>query len=280
MKEIFDILFNISLLVFVIGSMVTLGLGLTVSQIFEPFKKVKLVLFALLANFVIVPLFALCLVWALPVSEGLRIGILLLSVGGGAPFIPKVVEVAKGNVAGAVGLMLLLLIVTMFFMPIVVPMLFSGASVSSWQIAQSLIFTMLAPLILALVFKARFSDIAALIQPYTSKVTNISVLVMVIAVVIADAKVIVSHASALPIIFIFLLGTISIGYAAGGKNRNARIIFAIGTGLRNPPIAILVANQHFSAEPMAAITPLLAAIVGLLLLVPSASKIGKKYCNT
>lgn len=46
------------MLVFVAGSMITLGLGLTVSQIVEPFKNIKMVLLALVSNFVIVPLFA------------------------------------------------------------------------------------------------------------------------------------------------------------------------------------------------------------------------------
>ncbi len=99
MKEIFEIVFNLSMLIFVAGSMVTLGLGLTIAQIIEPFKNIKMVILSVIANFVVVPLFALAMVGLLPVSEGVRIGILLLSVGGGAPFIPTIVKVAHGKVA-------------------------------------------------------------------------------------------------------------------------------------------------------------------------------------
>ncbi len=276
MKEIFEIVFNISMLIFVIGSMVTLGLGLTISQIIEPFKNIKMVILSLIANFIIVPLFAFGLLWAFAVPEGIRIGILLLSIGGGAPFIPKIVELAKCNVAGAVGLMLLLLIVTIFFMPVAVPMIFAGASVSSWAIAKSLILSMLVPLILALFIKARFSDIAGRMQPVTAKLTNITVLIMIIAVLFLYTKTIISHADQLPIILLFFLGAMGIGYCTGGKNRDARIILSVGTGLRNPPVAILVASQNFPSEPMAAMTPLLVIIIGLSILIPLASKIGKK----
>jgi arsenite transporter len=276
MKELFEIAFNVSMNTLVAGSMVTMGLSLTVSQIVEPFKNIRMVILSVIANFLIVPLFAFGLVWLLPVSEGVRIGIILVSLGGGAPFIPMVVKTAKGRVAGAIGLMLLLLIVTIFFMPIVVPLIFSGASVSSLAIAKSLIFTMLVPLLLALFVKAYFSDIAVRIQPFASIITNIAISISVIAMVFLYTKTITSNISVLPIILLFFLGSMAIGYFTGGKNRNARIILSVGTGLRNPPITILVASNNFPTEPMAAIVPLLVIIVGLSILFPLARKVSKK----
>jgi len=276
MKETFEIVFDVSMLIFVAGSMITLGLGLSISQIIEPFKNVRMVILALIANFLIVPVFALGLVRVLPVSEGVRTGIILLSLGGGAPFIPMIVKTAKGRVGGAIGLMLLLLVVTIFFMPIVAPLIFPGASVSLWDIAKSLVSIMLIPLVIALFVKARFSDIAVRIQPFAAKLTNISILVLFIAVAFLYTKTIISSASVLPIILLFFLGAMAIGYFTGGKNRDARIILSVGTGLRNPPVAILVASQNFSTEPMAAIVPLLVIIIGLSILFPLATIIGKK----
>ena len=261
---------------FVASSMIAAGLGLTISQIREPLKNIKMVTLSLIANFVLVPLLAFGIVWAIPVSEGLRIGILLLSLSGGAPFIPKIVNIAKGRVGGAVGLMLLLLIVTIFLMPIVVPLIFPEATVSSWDIAKSLIISMFIPLLIGLFVKARFPDIAKRILPFFAKLTNFTVLALTILVVYLYTKVIISNASVLPVILLFFLGAMAIGYFTGGKNRNARIILSVGTGLRNPPIAILVGSQYFSSEPIAAITPLLGMIIGLAILFPLAKKIGKK----
>ena len=276
MKEIFEIALNVSMFTFVAGTMVTVGLGLTFSQLIEPFKNIKLVILSLTSNFVLVPLFAYAVAWAFSVSEGVRIGLMLLSIGGGAPFIPMIVGIAKGRVAGAVGLMLLLIMATIIIMPIVVPLIFPAAQVSMWDIAKSLIYSMLIPLLIALFLRAYSSDIAERIQPFFTKFTNISLLVLLVALLVLYIKVIISAIGILPIIVLFFLGSMAIGYFTGGNNSSACLILAVGTSLRNPPVAMLVANQYFPSEPMAAIVPLLVVIVGLSILLPLAKRAGDK----
>lgn len=275
MQETFQIVFNISMLFFVSGSMITLGLGLTMAQIFEPFKNITKVILVLIANFVLVPLLAFSIVQWLPVPEGVKIGLILLSLGGGAPFIPMVVAVAKGNIGSSVGIMVLLLVVTIFFMPIAVPIMLPGVSVSSWDIAKLLVSMMLIPLVLALFIKARFSAFAERIVPFVAKLTSLATLILVVSVLYLYTETIIASVSVLPVILLFFSGAAFIGYLTGGRDRHDRISFTVGTSLRNPPVAILVASQSFPSEPMAAIVPLLVAIVGLIILFPLA-KISEK----
>jgi len=276
MKEIFEIAFVVAMNTLVAGSMITIGLNLTTSQIIEPFKNVRMVALSLIANFLFVPLFAFAIVSLLPISEGMRIGIILLSLSSGAPFIPMLVKRAKGPVASGIGLMLLLLVVTIFLIPIVVPIIFSGTEVSSIAIAQTLIFTMLIPLLLALFIRAYLPNIAQRIQPFSAIVTNIAALILVITVAYLYTQMIVSNLHILPIILLFFLGCLAIGYLTGWKNRNARIVLSVGTSLRNPPVAILVASNYFSNEPMAAVVPMLVVIMGLSILFSWAIILGKK----
>ncbi len=280
MLEILKTVFDLSMIVFVVGSMITVGLGLSISKIIAPLKDIKMLTLALVANFIIVPLFAFLLVSALPVPEPVQIGIILLSLGAGAPFIPKIIQVAKAPVYHGTGVMLLLLIVTIFYMPVVVPMIFPNAMITSWEIAKSLLFTMLIPLTLGLYINAYFSNIAARIQPFSIKITNISILILIITVVYLYTDVIIVHAHALPIVILFFLGAAGIGYFSDRRNKDTRIILLVSTGLRNPPVAILIASKHFPTEPMAAITPLLIIIIGLSILFPLAAKIGKNRSLT
>jgi len=280
MIEIVKTVFDLSMIVFVVGSMMTVGLGLSISKLIKPFKNIKMLTLVLIANFIIVPLFAFLLIWALPVPEGVRTGIILLSMGGGAPFIPKIIEIAEASVCNGTGVMLLLTMVTILYMPIVVPLIFPNAMITSWEIARSLIFTMMIPLTLSLYIKAFFSDIAARIQPFSIKITNLTVLILIVCVIYLYTDVIIVHAHALPIVILFFLGATGIGYFIGRKSRDGRIILSVGTGLRNPPIAMLVASKHFPTEPMAAITPLLIIIIGLSILIPLAVKIGKNRSLT
>ena len=48
----------IAMLLFVVSSMLAVGLGLTIPEIIAPLRNVKLVVFALIANFVLMPLAA------------------------------------------------------------------------------------------------------------------------------------------------------------------------------------------------------------------------------
>ena len=146
---------TVAMLSFVVSSMLAMGAGLTVSQISEPLGNVRLVVLALLANFVVMPLGALALAKALSLDEPFGIGLLLLGCAAGAPFLPKLAELAKGNLAFAVGAMVLLMVVTVAYLPTVLPMLLPGITVHPWNIARSLLLLMLLPLVIGLVLKAR-----------------------------------------------------------------------------------------------------------------------------
>jgi BASS family bile acid:Na+ symporter len=89
-----------------------------------------LVVLALLANFVLMPLGAFALAKVLRLDEPLGIGLLLLGSAAGAPFLPKLVQLAKGNLAFAVGAMVLLMLVTVGYLPIVLPLLLPELPVS------------------------------------------------------------------------------------------------------------------------------------------------------
>ena len=56
---------TVAMLGFVVSSMLAMGSGLTIRQIIEPLRNARLVLLALLANFVLMPLGALAVAKAL-----------------------------------------------------------------------------------------------------------------------------------------------------------------------------------------------------------------------
>ena len=71
MTDILEALAQLSVLVFVIGSMLSLGLSLTMKQIIDPLKNVRLVVLALVANFVLVPILAYLLALAFSLEDSL-----------------------------------------------------------------------------------------------------------------------------------------------------------------------------------------------------------------
>jgi BASS family bile acid:Na+ symporter len=109
---------TVAMLSFVVSSMLAMGASLTVAQIIEPLRDVRLVVLALVANFVLMPLGAFALAKALWLDEQLGVGLLLLGCAAGAPFLPKLAELAKGNLPFAVGAMVLLMVVTVGYLPL------------------------------------------------------------------------------------------------------------------------------------------------------------------
>jgi BASS family bile acid:Na+ symporter len=109
------------MLVFVVSSVLAVGLSLTVNEILAPLSRGKLISLALLANFVLMPLAALIIARVLSLDQPLGIALLLLGAAAGAPFLPKLAAIAKANLAFSVGLMVLLMVLTVAYMPVVLP---------------------------------------------------------------------------------------------------------------------------------------------------------------
>src|SRR5215468_7278872 len=183
---------SVAVLAFVLSSMLAMGLGLTVSQIIAPLRNVRLVVLALLANFVLMPLGALALAALLRLDQPLGVGLLLLGAAAGAPFLPKLAQIAKGNLAFSVGLMVLLMVITVGYLPLVLPMLLQGVSVNPAKIARSLFLLMLLPLACALAVRAWFPDVAAGAKPTLDRLSNLSLILLVVLITIANVNNVVS----------------------------------------------------------------------------------------
>ena len=65
---------TITMLSFVVSSMLAMGAGLTVAQIIEPLRNARLVVFSLLANFIFMPLVAFALAKVLRLEQPLGVG--------------------------------------------------------------------------------------------------------------------------------------------------------------------------------------------------------------
>ena len=276
MTEILETLAMLSVLVFVIGSMFSLGLSLTMKQIIDPLKNTRMVILALVANFVLVPLLAYALALLFNLDESLRIGLILLSTAAGAPFLPKLVDVAKGNIAFSVGLMVLLMVVTIIYLPIVLPLLLGDVEVNPWDIAQSLIIMMLIPLAVGLFIKARYEEAAAKIQPTFGMASNIALITLTVLGLVLNFSSMIALVGSFGILagIIFILVSLVIGYLLGGSDRGDKSVMGLGTAQRNISAALVVAAQNFSVDVITYL--MVITIIGLVVLMPAAGELGKR----
>ncbi|UCD99322.1 MAG: bile acid:sodium symporter [Chloroflexota bacterium] len=276
MTDILETLATLSVLVFVIGSMFSLGLTLKMQQILDPLRNARMVLLALVVNFILVPVLAYVLALLFNLEESLRIGLILLATAGGAPFLPKLVDVAKGNIAFSVGLMVLLMVVTIPYLPLVLPLLLGDVAVNPWDIAQSLIVMMLIPLAIGLFIKARYEEAALKIQPTFGMASNIALLTLVVLGLVLNFNSMIALVGSLGILagIIFILVSLILGYLLGGSDPGNRSVMGLGTAQRNISAALVVAAQNFSTDVITYL--MVIAIIGLVVLMPAAGELGKR----
>jgi len=266
----------LAVVIFMVSSMFAMGFSLTLREIIEPLRNLRLVILSLVANFVLVPLLTLGILIIFPLSEGLSIGLILLGSAAGAAFLPKLAQMAKGDVAFAVGLMVLLMVVTIAYLPIVLPLLLPGIAVDRWEIAQSLILLLLVPLVIALLIRARYEEIAESLQPLMNQASNLALLTLIVALVIvyfSDLAGIFGTTAILAAVT-FLLISLVIGYVLGGTARGTKRTLALGTAQRNIAAALAVGTFNF-ADPDVMIMIIVVGVIGLILLMFLAAEMGK-----
>ncbi len=275
MNEFFQTLAGLSGVLFVITSMLAMGMSLSTAQILQPLKNARLVILALLANFVLVPLLAYAIILLIPLEQSLQIGLAVLATAAGAPFLPKLVQGAKGNIAFSVGLMVLLMVVTIIYIPIVLPLLLSGVQVNPWDIAKSLIVLMLVPLTIGLLIKSHSPDSAAHWQPVMNKISGLAILILLVVGLglnISNILNLIGTGGILALL-LFIIGSLAIGFLLGGRDPAIRSVMGLGTAQRNVSAAIVIAAQNFSEGSTMSFI-LVASILLLLLLLPVAKRLG------
>src|SRR6266566_5706651 len=260
---------TVAMLTVVVSSMLAMGAGLTVSQISEPLRNARLVVLALLANFVLMPLGALALAKVLWLDEPFVLGLLLLGCAAGAPFLPKLAELAKGNLAFAVGAMVLLMVVTVGYLPIVLPLLLPGVTVDPWQIARSLILLMLLPLAAGLALKSHYEGFATQAKRALDWISNVSLILLVLLITAANIDKVLQVFGTFGILagLMFIALGLGTGWLLGGPDADTRRVMALGTGQRNIAAALVVASQSFSDQKVVVMV-IVVAIVGLIILMP------------
>jgi bile acid:Na+ symporter, BASS family len=269
--ELVEFVAKTAVLVFVVTCMVTAGLGLAVRDVVAPLRRGRLVVFALVANFVVAPAIAWALTSIFALDRPYAIGLLLLGAAAGAPFLPKLAEFANGDIAFSVGLMLLLTVGTVIFLPIILPILVPGQSADTWPTLRSLILTMLLPLGIGMAVRGRSMRWSTRLRPVFAIASNIS---MVLAVVLLvglnfDAVIATFGSGAVAVAILFVLILVAVGYVAGGPRTTTRSVLALGTGQRNVAAALIVATQN-AADASVVVMLLVATLAGLIFLLPAA----------
>ena len=274
--ELLNTLYNLMGLVFVLGTIVSMGLSLTMKQITGPLRNVRFVIVALLANFAVVPVAAYLLILVFSLDESLATGLLLVSLAAGAPGLPKMAEFAKQDTAAATSLMVLLVVVTIIILPLALPLLLTGVSVTFWEIASGLVYLMLIPLAVSLFVRARYPDAAAAALPYFTQASNLSLMILMVLMVVLNFQNVVGLLGSGGLLASLILVIVSAAgaYLLGRVGRADGWVQAFGAGQRNIAAAMVVATMNFGNDEIVMVV--VYSLITLLVMTPLALELGKR----
>ena len=133
------------------GNLLDMGLRLKLGTALVGLRNVRFVSFSLLWCFVLGPAVAYGLTRLIPLEAPYAMGLILIGLAPCAPFMPSMVDRARGDLGYTASFMLLASVGMVAYMPLAVPLLVDGLSVSAWVIAKPLLAVVLVPLVIGMV---------------------------------------------------------------------------------------------------------------------------------
>jgi predicted Na+-dependent transporter len=259
-----------ALFVFLVSSMAATGLGITPRAVVAPLRDMRFVMTAILLNFVAAPALSWLLSRALRLSPAHAAGLMLLGCAAGAPFLPKLVVVARGDLALSATLMILLTGGTIIFMPLALPFLIPALHADAWEIAKPLLLLIVAPLAIGMIIRTLAASFSAQASRFLAKLGNLALLVLFVLLIVLNLGPLsgVVGSGAILAAILHFIGLFALTWL-GSKGRPSQTVLALGTAARNFGAA-LVPAAGTSGNRDATVMLLVSAIVGLALAFISA----------
>jgi BASS family bile acid:Na+ symporter len=276
--EISTTLMKISLVVFMAGNLMDMGLRLNPSEALRGLKDSRFVVYTLVWSFIIGPGLAYAITLIIPLESPYAIGLILLGMAPCAPFIPVFVDRAKGDLGYTAAFMLLVAVGTIIFMPLAVPVMLKGLSVSAWAIARPLIIMILIPLVIGMILLKKSPSFAGKLQPVVKKITGLFTILTFVFIAIVYGKGILSiggsFAVASQVIFYGIIMAFSYWFGFGLQHQK-KIILSIGLSTRNLGAAIAPLFSVAASDQRAFIMVVLGLPIMVVFALLSVKLFGK-----
>jgi BASS family bile acid:Na+ symporter len=277
MSEFLAEISQLATMAFAISTMLAMGMGLTVREVVAPLRNVRLLLAALLVNFLIVPAAAWLLAALLGLAPDLRIGLLLIACAAGAPMVPKLAQIARGHAATAVALVTLLIVATVVVAPQGQPELL-WVSLVAGALDTSHRGQLLLPLAIGIFMRERWEEEAAEYRPTVATLSNVALAVLFLTSVganLPDLLNLVGTGGILAVVGLIVVALVA-GYALGIPAGVERRVLALGAGQRNTAAAFVIATGNFADRPTVFLLIGLAALLMMVILFPLAGEWSKR----
>ena len=274
MAEILQKLLGVTLVIFMVGNLLEMGLKLNLREACGALRNVRFVAMTLLWGFVVCPALALLLTKIVPLAEPYALGLLFLGMAPGAPFLPAVAQRASGDLAYVAAFMVLASVGTVVFMPFAVPLLVKGFSADPWTIAKPLVFYIALPLAIGVAIRLAALTLAEKSHPIVKKVTAVDSLVLLAIIFWIYGRdflgAVGSYAIGTQILYIAVVTAAAYGFGFG-LPRSQKSVLALGLCTRNIGAAVAPLMAVPGTDQRAIVMCCLAMIITIVMGIGAAA---------
>jgi predicted Na+-dependent transporter len=260
--------------------MLALGVGLPL-QAFRQWRQTwPLVLRLELATCLLVPLLAWLLLLTPPagqLSQEVRMAIALMAACPSAPLLLRKAGKTGGDASLAGFLQVLAAVLAIITVPLLAQAGERVFGLEGWDVlprhvARQVASVQLLPLLVGLSLRQLWPERIRRLQGPLDRVANGLLLLLLLAVLIRTSPLLLAFAQAnLTGLFwmaVVVAASLALGYALGGGAGDRKLTAALVTSMRNPGLALLLANTYAPQLPGIKIGILTYVLITLLLSIP------------
>ena len=236
--------------------MFTLGLGLSISDFSNVFKKPKNFLVGLVSQLIFLPIVGLVLViiWPLPIE--IAIGVMLIAAAPGGVTSNILTFFAKGDVALSVSLTAVMSLLSAVSVPIVLAISIGligdsslPESISLTGIALSMFLIVTLPVLLGMGVRSFLNSLTLKIEKSARFISTLLFILVLLGAILAERENVVSYfaQTGLVVLTLNILMMLIAFYWSGffGTGISQKKAIAIECGLQNGTLAIFVGTTVF-----------------------------------
>ena len=236
--------------------MFTLGLGLSISDFSNVFKKPKNFLVGLVSQLIFLPIVGLVLViiWPLPIE--IAIGVILIAAAPGGVTSNILTFFAKGDVALSVSLTAVMSLLSAVSVPIVLAISIGligdsslPESISLTGIALSMFLIVTLPVLLGMGVRSFLNSLTLKIEKSARLISTLLFVLVLLGAILAERENVVSYfaQTGLVVLTLNILMMLIAFYWSGffGTGISQKKAIAIECGLQNGTLAIFVGTSIF-----------------------------------
>ncbi len=250
--QFFEAILIPSILIFCVSNLGTMGLQASMPEVVAVLKNKKVLALIFVWGWVLGPALGLLIAWVLPLAEPYVICVLIGSLASCGPFLPVMVEKARGDVNFAGAFIPLVAVGTVFFMPLMAPLLIKGVTISAGALATRLVLTLLLPLAIGAVIRHYAGTVATKIFPAVRGFALLTTLLMTVTLLVLYWREMLATAGSFALLSctIFMVAKGLITYRFGfGLKQNQRSVMALSMLTRNGAPVLIAALAIPNADP-------------------------------